>query len=155
MNPFLILFKPLFTLGTWIVTALVAVIMSIGGKFDGEPRTEGAPRLTAYFAEGVGNRPPTFDVKMNSGEQFRMLIEDDPTRATNVSSDTLAKLGSAPEDAVSTLVRLRSDHGRSMVCRLSYDPVERAPEGICVIGEIIYDLMFVAPDTQYDGRPQI
>jgi hypothetical protein len=155
MNPFLLLLKPLFIVFTWITTGFVALIMALGGKFDGAPRTEGAPKLTAYFAEGIGDQPPTFDVTMDSGEHFRMIVDDDPSHTVNVGAETLAQLGDAPEDAVSTLVKLRSDHARTMTCRLSYHTVEREPEGVCVIGDIIYDILFINPASRRDNRPQI
>ena len=156
MNPFLLLFKPLFTLFTWILTAFVAVIMSLGGKFDGKARTEGAPQLVAYFEEGTERRPPTMEVQLSGGETFRVAVNDDPRMTVRVSDEKLQILGTPPEDAISTLVQLRSDHGRSMTCRLSYHPIEKRPTGVCMINEdLVYDILFPPPKEKRSNRPRI
>lgn len=148
MNPFLLLFKPLFIVATWIVTGIVAVIMSLGGKFEGRPRTEGAPTLTALFSPAVGNRPPTIEIKLSNGEHFRMVLTDDTASALPVAEDTLAALGDSPPHSISTLVRLYSANGRSMVCRFSHDPIERQPTGVCALDEdLVYDIIFIDRET--------
>ena len=144
MNPFLLLFKPLFIVGTWIVTGIVAVIMTLGGKFEGRPRTDGAPTLTAFFSPAAGNRPPKIEIELSDGERFRMILKDDVISALPVEEDTLAALGDSPRHSISTLVRLYSATGRTMVCRFSHDPVERQPTGVCALNDdLVYDIIFV------------
>ena len=115
MNPFLLLFKPLFIVGTWIVTGIVAVIMTLGGKFEGRPRTDGAPTLTAFFSPAAGNRPPKIEIELSDGERFRMILKDDVISALPVEEDTLAALGDSPRHSISTLVRLYSAAGRTKI----------------------------------------
>jgi hypothetical protein len=156
MNPFLILFKPLFMVATWIVTGIVAVIMTLGGKFEGRSRSPGAPTLTAVFSPAYGKRPPTIEIELADGELFRMILKDDPVSAPPVAEDTLAALGDSPRDSISALVRLHSDHGRSMVCRLSYNPVERQPAGVCAVSDdLVYDIIFIERDAPERARPPV
>lgn len=156
MNPFVIFFKPLFTVLTWITTGFVAIIMALGGQFDGRPRTQGHPNLVAFFTPAEGAQPPTLQILLGETERFRTIIVEDPSPLIPVSDDVLAVLGAPRRDAVSTLVQLRSDRDRIMVCRLSYDPIDMEPAGVCAIGSsLVYDIIFVDRSDVEPDLPQI
>lgn len=155
MNPFIILFKPLFTVATWIVTALVWAVMQIGGSFEGAPRNEGSPALVGFFSPATENSPSGLEIQLSDGERFRAVFKDDTIVGLQVDEDTLDALGNSPADSVSTLVRLRSDHGRTMVCRLSYNPVDQTPAGVCALNEDqIYDILFIDKDKAARHLPR-
>jgi len=157
VNPFVLFFKPLFTAFTWILTGFVAIIMALGGKFDGQPRTDGQPALVAFVTPAVGARPATLEIRVGDSERFVMAITDDPSAAISVPDEILEVLGDPPRESVSTLVRLYSNYDRQMVCRLSYDPIDKEPAGVCAIDtELVYDILFVDRSAVVDDdRPPI
>jgi hypothetical protein len=150
MNPFVVFFKPLFTLFTWIVTGFVAVIMTIGGKFEGRSR-DNLTTIIGAVSPAASQRPARIDVKASTGERFHAWFQDAPLAVEIPAAKLLKALGPPPQDAVSTFIALEGDRGGTMTCRLSYDTVAQVPGGVCVLDDkTVYDLYFVDPEKLED-----
>jgi hypothetical protein len=145
MNPIFLLFKPLFILFTWILTGFVAIVMALGGKFDGRAR-DGSPPALGVVRPATRDLPPEIEVRVKNGERYRAWLSTDPRVAVHPSDDVIEALGPPPEDMISAFVALQGDRGGIMICRLSYDTVDREAGGSCVADAKkgpVYDLHFV------------